>query len=464
VLATWFGLGPGHAEKRLALVVGNDRYQNLPAEEQLKKAVNDANAVGDALARIGFEVVRGENVSRQALVDSFDELTRRLEPGDTAFVFFAGHGVTLGGGNYILPSDVPNVEQGQETRLARASLGETDIVSDLQGRGARVAIVVLDSCRNNPFRRPGVRGVGGERGLGRIEPVRGVFTLYSAGIGQTALDRLGDADSNPNSVFTRVLVPALGRPGIHLGDLAVEVREEVARLAGTVGHDQRPAYYDETIGGRVYLAGASGADHAAAGSGASAEARPVVPQTSAPAMPQPCAAAERHWQSAEAIGTRAALEDHIARFPDCAFAGLARAKLATLSEPPVVAETPRPEGHQRPGSYWDLDGSLVHLEGSGRDPARRIYYNQPTETASAGGAVPGTLLFSGRRNGDRYEGTAYVLAARCGSFPYDVGGRVTNSDLEIVLTGNAPRIDPSTCRVTSYRRQTLTLVYRYRVN
>jgi hypothetical protein len=64
--------------------------------------------------------------------------------------------------------------------------------------------VVLDACRNNPFKKPGVRGVGAERGLGRIEPVRGVFTIYSAGIGQTALDRLSDADINPNSVFTRV--------------------------------------------------------------------------------------------------------------------------------------------------------------------------------------------------------------------------------------------------------------------
>jgi uncharacterized caspase-like protein len=60
VLATWSGLAPGHAEKRLALVIGNDRYQNLPAEEQLKTAVNDAQAVGDALARIGFEGCAGK--------------------------------------------------------------------------------------------------------------------------------------------------------------------------------------------------------------------------------------------------------------------------------------------------------------------------------------------------------------------------------------------------------------------
>src|SRR5262249_25738765 len=74
---------PAHAEKRFALVIGNDRYPNLPATEQLQKAVNDARAIGDALARIGFEVIRGENLGRAAMVDKLDELTRKLSPGDT---------------------------------------------------------------------------------------------------------------------------------------------------------------------------------------------------------------------------------------------------------------------------------------------------------------------------------------------------------------------------------------------
>ena len=65
------GLRPGHAEKRLALVIGNDRYANLPANEQLRKAVNDARAVGDALESIGFQVIRGENLGRPALGQRF---------------------------------------------------------------------------------------------------------------------------------------------------------------------------------------------------------------------------------------------------------------------------------------------------------------------------------------------------------------------------------------------------------
>jgi WD40 repeat protein len=250
-----FGVAQASAQRRLALVVGIDRYQNLPPDQQLRTAVNDARSVGGVLTRIGFAVTVSENPTRPSLIDRFDEFTRQLSPGDEAAFFFAGHGVAIGGGNYILPADVPNVESGQETRLARAALGEIDIVSDLQSRGVRVALVILDACRNNPFKRPGLRGVGNERGLTRIEPVRGVFTMYSAGIGQTALDRLGDNDANPNSVFTRALLPRLGQPGLALGDLAVDVREDVTRLALAVGHDQRPAYYDETTGGKFYLAG-----------------------------------------------------------------------------------------------------------------------------------------------------------------------------------------------------------------
>src|SRR5215468_7563277 len=260
IAVTWLALAcalaPAYAEKRVALVIGNDRYANLAANEQLQKAVNDARAVGGALRQLGFEVMSGENVGRLELVDKLDAFARRLAPGDTAFFFFSGHGVALGGANYVLPADVPNVEADQETRLARVALSEHDIVSDLQARGVRVAVVVLDACRTNPFARSGSKGVGGERGLAPPPQVKGVFSIYAASSGQAARDRLSDNDRNPNSVFSRVLVPALTKPGLDLTALAFDVREEVARVAKTAGYVQEPSYYDGTIGGRVYLAGA----------------------------------------------------------------------------------------------------------------------------------------------------------------------------------------------------------------
>lgn len=241
--------------RRLALVIGNDSYPRFDADHQLKKAVNDAQAVGDALERDGFEVVRGSNLSRADMVDKLADLASRTGPDDTVLFYFAGHGVALGGGNYILPSDVPAVAQGQESRIAGQSLAEADIVADLKQNGARIAVVVLDACRDNPFKKPGVRSVGLERGLARVPEAEGVFSLYSAGFGQSALDRLSDADPDPNSVFTRVLVPLLTKPGLNLDDLAYEVRENVARLAATTPdhHTQVPAAYNQIVGGRVYL-------------------------------------------------------------------------------------------------------------------------------------------------------------------------------------------------------------------
>jgi invasion protein IalB len=275
---------PGHADRHVALVIGNNRYASLPAGEQLQKAANDARSVGGALQRIGFEVILGENLDRRALVGKLNEFVQRLAPGDTAFFFFSGHGVALEGVNYILPADVPDLAAGQETSLKAEALSEQYIVSEITGRGVRVAVVVLDACRTNPFSRPGAKGIGVTKGLSPPPQVQGVFSLYAASSGQAALDRLYDGDTDPNSVFSRVLAPALIRPGVDLASLAIEVREEVARIAKGAGYDQRPAYYDETIGGRVYLAAVP-----PAGGQPVTSLAPLAPQAPAPAAATPAA-------------------------------------------------------------------------------------------------------------------------------------------------------------------------------
>lgn len=315
-------LAPASAEKRVALVVGNDHYVNLPAHEQLQKAVNDARAVGKTLGQLGFEVLAGENLPRHEFVDKLDVLSRRLSPGDIVFFFFSGHGVTLNGANYILPTDVPDIEADQETRLARAALSEHDILLDLQSRGVRVAVVVLDACRTNPFHPAGEKGIGGARGLAPPETVRGVFSLYAAGNGQAALDRLYDGDSDPNSVFTRVLLPELRRPGIDLTTLALDVREEVARLAKIAGHDQRPAYYDETIGGRIYLAGLPRAEDASFAT----SPPPLAPDV-----------AQRAWLAVQNSTSTAVLEEFRRQYPNSPFDRFAAARIQELKKKQQVA-------------------------------------------------------------------------------------------------------------------------------
>ena len=258
IAVTWLALtctlAPADAQRRVALVIGNDRYANLPAHEQLRKAVNDARAVGGALWQIGFEVISGENLGRRALLARLDEVALRLATGDTVFFFFSGHGVAVDGANYILPADVPAMGSGQIASLTGAAIREEDIVTRLRRSGARVAVMVLDACRNNPFASSGTKGIVGEKGLAPHEPPSGVFTFYAASRGEAALDQLYDGDRNQNSIFTRVLVTALARTDLDLPMLAREVREEVTRLARSVNHAQRPAYYDETSGDRIFLA------------------------------------------------------------------------------------------------------------------------------------------------------------------------------------------------------------------
>lgn len=292
------GVDAAFAEKRRALVIGNDRYPNLPAGGQLQKAVNDADTMAASLRALGFEVIVGTNLGRQGMVDKLAELTTRLEPGDTAAFFFAGHGVAIGGVNYLLPSDVPAVAEGAEARVRGASLSEPEIVAELQARSVRVALLVIDACRDNPFPRTAGRSLGGTRGLTDAKPARGVFTIYSAGIGQSALDRLGPDDAAKNSVFTRIFAEQMMRPGMHLGDLAVEVRERVAVLAlkardergQPVAHEQTPAYYDQTLG-RIFLAGPAPAATAATFQPAAAPAvAPPPPPVAPPPPPQQQAA------------------------------------------------------------------------------------------------------------------------------------------------------------------------------
>ena len=258
-------LTPGVAlgQDRVALVIGNDRYRNLPEDRQLAKAVNDARAVGNTLEGLGFKVIRGENLDRTQMVDHLFRFSQAIKPGDTAVVFFAGHGVSFSGGNFLLPTDIPLPKQGEEARARNLALGEGDIIADIQERKPRVLVMILDACRDNPFKQPGVtRSIGGEAGLARGREAEGVFSIYSAGFGQTALDRLNDEDRSPNSVFTRALVPALQRTDAHLADIVIDMREDVARLAASIGHQQYPAYYDQTRGGRLYLASRSAAGEA----------------------------------------------------------------------------------------------------------------------------------------------------------------------------------------------------------
>ena len=236
---------PAHAEKRVALVVGNNDYRNVP---KLQKAVNDARTMGDTLKQLGFTVMVAENQNRQAFSQTLLAFDKSVEAGDTAFFFYAGHGFEIAGQNFLLPTDVPAATEGQEELVRDASVLADRIIERLQNRKVRTAILVFDACRNNPFERAGTRAVAGGGGLAPMTQLpEGVFSVFSAGPRQTALDRLSNDDTNPNSVFTRTFAKELTQPGANLVQVAQRTRRLVSELAETVRHKQIPVYFDQMV-------------------------------------------------------------------------------------------------------------------------------------------------------------------------------------------------------------------------
>ncbi len=240
---------PALAQKRVALLIGNNAYQNVPV---LNTAINDAHTLAGALQKLNFSVIVAENQSRRAMSESLLAFDKAIEPGDVALFFFAGHGFEIHGENFLVPTDVPAVIEGQEELIRDAAYPAGRIVERLQARGARTTILVLDACRDNPFERTGGRGLKGVGGLAPMTPTEGVFILFSAGAKQVALDRLSGQDRDPNSVFSRNFVRELQEPGLTLVQIAKRTQIDVKQMAATVGRDQTPAYYDQVVGEIVF--------------------------------------------------------------------------------------------------------------------------------------------------------------------------------------------------------------------
>ena len=184
---------PAQAEKRVALVIGNNDYRNVP---KLQKAVNDARTMGDTLKQLGFTVMVAENQNRQAFSQTLLAFDKAVEAGDTAFFFYAGHGFEIAGQNFLLPTDVPAATEGQEELVRDASVLADRIIERLQNRRCAppswcsMPAATIRSSVPARARSPAAAGLAPMTQL-----PEGVFSMFSAGPRQTALDRLSNDDS-----------------------------------------------------------------------------------------------------------------------------------------------------------------------------------------------------------------------------------------------------------------------------
>jgi hypothetical protein len=296
--------------KRLALIIGNDNYQNVT---KLQKAGNDAVAMATELRAAGFDVSLYRDLDYRNMVRATEAMYNKIEGGDEVMVFFAGHGVQIKSGNYLLPTDI---EATSESAVEKTSYSLHDLTERLETARAAFSLIMVDACRDNPLKAKG-RAVGGDRGLNPPDPPIGQMVVYSASRGEQALDRLDDSDTHPNSVFTREFIARMRKPGVKVEDLVREIQIAVEKLAATVGHKQRPALYNE-VRGNFYFFGPT----------------TVVSPPAAPGFGSEMSEAQREdrfWEDTKSAGNRDGFEAYLEQYPRGRYASLARANISRLT-------------------------------------------------------------------------------------------------------------------------------------
>jgi uncharacterized caspase-like protein len=226
--------------RKKALLLGNDRYQNVAA---LKNAKADALAMAKVLQTIGYRTWVKTDLTLSAMKNALRQFKTEVEGGDEVVIFYAGHGVQIGSSNYLLPIDI-NAESEDQVKDDGIQLQR--LLDDMNEKKVRLTLALIDACRDNPFPKSG-RAIGG-RGLAPTTAATGQMIIFSAGSGQQALDRLGAEDKDPNSLFTRTLIKEIRVPGVRVDNVIREVRKKVVEAARAVGHEQVPAIYDQVVG------------------------------------------------------------------------------------------------------------------------------------------------------------------------------------------------------------------------
>lgn len=297
------------AAERVALVVGNGAYRTVPA---LANAANDGRAVAATLRELSFEVFEGIDLDAASTTALLRDFARALDGAAVALFYYAGHGMQVGGENYLVPVDA---RLEHESDLDFETLKVKQVLSLLESSD-RTSIVVLDACRDNPFAQQLARKITRSRsvssGLAAIRSGVGTLIAYATEPENVALDGTG-----PNSPFTTALLKYLRTPGLEIRQLMTRVRQDV--IAAT-DRAQVPWDHSSLVGDFYFV-----------------PPTPTPAETVTPAPDLVVALTtdeQRLWDATQRIadpGTKQrALGDYLKRYPEGSFATMARLQLDDL--------------------------------------------------------------------------------------------------------------------------------------
>jgi uncharacterized caspase-like protein len=294
--------GPAFAGKRVALVLANSAYQNVPP---LTNPVNDGAVMARTLKDAGFDVVDSRHdLSALETRRTLREFADSSRDAEIAVVYYAGHGIEVDGGNYLIPVDA-KLERDTDVYDEALSLDRVLVAIE---PAKQLRLVILDACRDNPFgktmkRTVASRGIG--RGLAQVEPSSpNTLIAYSAKAGSTAQD--GDGSNSP---FTIALSKHLTTPGLDVRRAFGFVRDDVLKATS---NKQEPFVYGSLGGNDV----------------------PLVPVKAAPAAqaaPSPQADMRRDYELALQVGNKAAWDAFLAQHPDGFYASLAKLQVEKIA-------------------------------------------------------------------------------------------------------------------------------------
>jgi uncharacterized caspase-like protein len=294
------------ASRRVALVIGNAKYEHA---DTLTNTINDANAMAALFTKAGFDVV---DVQRNVGVVDFKRAVREFltaaANADIAVVYYSGHGIEVGGTNYLIPVDAKLMSDYDIDDEAIA----LDRVILATQSAKKLSLIILDACRDNPFLHAAEHVAAPTRSVANhlmgVQPV-GADTLiaYAAKAGSVSYD----GGAGPNSPFTTALVKYLAQPGLDIRIALGKVRDDV--LAATA-NKQEPFVYGSLGGSDISLVPAAAA-----------------PKVEPAPLADASASAASDYQLAERVGARPAWESFLAVHPTGFYADLARAQLAKLS-------------------------------------------------------------------------------------------------------------------------------------
>lgn len=284
------------AQARVALVIGNGAYRSVPT---LANPANDATDIAGSLVRLGFHVRQVRDASFDDMRKALLDFNRRARVAEVAILYFAGHGIEVGGENWLIPIDA---ELRTDIDVDHEAIGLRSVLPSVES-ASKLGLVILDACRNNPFSgkmQRTVRTRSVSRGLAQIEPSGNVLVAYAAKDGTTAADGEGR-----NSPFTGSLLRHLETPGLEINFLFRNVRDDVIKATR---REQQPFVYGSLSRDAIYL-----------------KAGPATAQPSGPS------ADELTWAFLKDTQEQGAIRRFIERFPQSALRKEAERRLSALA-------------------------------------------------------------------------------------------------------------------------------------